>query len=79
MSQPIDKFLERVGGPRRSGGSSQWSCLCPAHPDRRRSLALSSDEDNIVRIFCHAGCDVGDILTAMGLTARDFYPRRKRQ
>lgn len=80
MSQPpIDKFLDRVGGPRRSGATSQWSCLCPAHRDRRRSLSLGSDVDGIVHIFCHAGCAVSDILKAMGLTKRDFYPRRKRQ
>jgi hypothetical protein len=55
-------------GGRRSGG--EWVCRCPAHEDRRPSLAVRDGDDRRVLLHCHAGCnplDVIDALKALGL------------
>ncbi|MHC2582663.1 hypothetical protein ACVI1J_005162 [Bradyrhizobium diazoefficiens] len=65
---------------RQTGG--QWMCRCPAHEDRRPSLAVRDGDDGRVLVHCFAGChplDVIDALKACGLwetRARRFVPSR---
>jgi hypothetical protein len=49
---------------------NQWVCRCPAHDDRRPSLAVRDGDDGRVLLHCHAGCgplDIIDALKALGL------------
>lgn len=68
---PMDKFLDRIAGPRRSG--REYSGYCPAHPDRHRSLSIGRDEQGNVLLFCHAGCNIKAVLSALGLHYRDMF------
>jgi KaiC/GvpD/RAD55 family RecA-like ATPase len=40
---------------------------CPAHDDRTASLAVADGSDGRVLLTCHAGCDLGAVLSALGL------------
>lgn len=49
-----------------------WSARCPAHEDRMPSLSLTERSGKIL-IHCHAGCETGDILAAIGLRWVDLF------
>jgi Toprim domain len=60
--------IAAVLGGRRTGG--QYICRCPAHDDRRPSLAVRDADDGRVLVHCHGPCeqdDVIDALKALGL------------
>lgn len=52
-------------------------CLCPAHDDREASLTVTKG-NNSVLIYCHAGCDTENVLSAAGLEMRDLFYQEKR-
>lgn len=45
---------------------------CPAHADKKESLSISLKQDRIL-LYCHAGCDVHDILRIAGLEMNDLF------
>jgi hypothetical protein len=49
----------------------EWMARCPAHDDRTPSLTFC-DADSFILVRCHAGCSFEQIMTAVGLTARDL-------
>jgi hypothetical protein len=53
-------------------GDGQWRALCPAHGSKSRSLSVR-EVDGRVLIHCFAGCEVEDILAALGLQFSDLY------
>lgn len=70
MTMPdILSRLEKV-----KGSNNQYTACCPAHDDHRASLSISVGEDNRILLYCHAGCDVEDIVRAMGLQMKDLFP-----
>ncbi|WP_214369775.1 hypothetical protein [Pseudonocardia sp. H11422] len=57
---------------------SQLYARCPAHDDSNASLSVTWRTDSRTgagRTFvrCHTGCDVRDVLDALGLTLSDLY------
>jgi 5S rRNA maturation endonuclease (ribonuclease M5) len=50
---------------------------CPAHEDKQNSLAVSTGKDGRILLMCHAGCNLEQIVAALGLTVRDLYPEKK--
>ena len=73
---PLDTFLAVVpGGGRMVGGL--WLFRCPAHDDRRPSLAVRERDDGVLLIRCHAGCANEHVLLALGLDFADLYPERR--
>ena len=72
---PLDTFLAAVpNGGRKVGG--QYLVRCPAHDDRRPSLAIRERDDGSLLVRCHAGCATEDILDALGFDFADLYPER---
>jgi hypothetical protein len=60
----------REAGLRTNGAKAQ----CPAHDDRMESLSLApSDKSPGAVVYCHAGCSVHEVLSALGLTTRDLF------
>jgi len=55
----------------------RWRSLCPAHESRHRtqSLAVRELSDGTLLVRCHAGCDIGSVVAAVGLELRDLFPR----
>lgn len=68
---PAGRILSKLGRVRKSGRG--WSARCPAHEDKEPSLSVSVGEDGRVLLFCHAGCAVDSILTALGVAASDLF------
>src|SRR5262249_11945638 len=66
--------LSRLKGVVPGKNRHDWSALCPAHEDRRRSLSISITEDGTILLKCHAGCNVNAVVEAIGLTVADLFP-----
>lgn len=52
----------------------RWLARCPAHPDRSPSLSVRELEDGRLLVHDFGGCEVGDVLQAVGLTFSDLFP-----
>ncbi len=68
-------FLERLDHVRPYGGG--WTARCPAHEDKRSSLAVAETEDRLL-VHCFAGCTVERITDALGLVLRDLFEGARR-
>lgn len=66
-----DTVLSLLDGVKRS--SHGWTAYCPAHDDRHASLSIGMGQDGRLLLKCFAGCDVGDILAALGLQWADLF------
>lgn len=55
-----------------------WTCKCPAHEDRGPSLSVAETDDGRILLHCFAGCDVVDVVAAVGLSIDDLFPPRQR-
>lgn len=72
-SSIADNLLSRLDKVRCTGGDT-WQACCPAHDDRGPSLAIRTTDDGRILVHCFAGCDVQDVLGAVGLTFSDLFP-----
>ena len=70
----IDEFIERLEGV-RSVSLGRWMARCPAHDDSQASLSVTEGRDGRTLIKCFAGCEVEDVVEAVGLGLRDLFPR----
>jgi hypothetical protein len=59
----------------RKAGSG-WIANCPAHEDRLPSLSITEGDDGRLLLHCFAGCQVHDILAAVGLQVGDLFVRK---
>ncbi len=71
----VDTFLSALDGVKRTG-PGRWLAKCPAHDDKRASLAVRELDDGRVLVHCFAGCDTENVLAAVGLTFDALYPER---
>lgn len=60
----------------RETGSSRYLARCPAHDDKSPSLSVRALDDGRVLAHCFGGCDVADIVEAVGLSMSDLFPSR---
>lgn len=68
-----DALLARFDRHRKTAAG--WEARCPAHEDRRPSLAVSETEDRVL-IHCRAGCTTEAVCSALGLTLADLFHDR---
>ncbi|MGH9287511.1 MAG: hypothetical protein ACRD0V_04325, partial [Acidimicrobiales bacterium] len=61
------RLAERTGGTGRNGS---WPC--PAHDDHDPSLSVTNGDGKAL-LHCHAGCNVVDIVTILGLEVADLF------
>ena len=69
------RLLDRLEGVKRTG-ADRWLAKCPAHDDRRPSLAVRELDDGRVLVHDFGGCEVEAVLAAVGLTFDALYPDR---
>jgi putative DNA primase/helicase len=71
--------LNDQGRATHTRGHGQASAQCPSHDDRNDSLSITANEKGVL-VRCHAGCDVRDVVTALGLKMGDLFdaPREKK-
>jgi hypothetical protein len=58
----------------KSTGPDRWIACCPAHQDRSPSLTIRALADGRVLMHCFSGCEVDDVLGAVGLSFGDLFP-----
>ncbi|MBI1833746.1 MAG: hypothetical protein HYR90_02880 [Candidatus Andersenbacteria bacterium] len=75
-SAAIEKVLGALENVRQSG--SNWTARCPAHDDQHNSLSISEGNDGRALLKCHVGCDVKDIVAALGFKMRDLFIKKER-
>jgi hypothetical protein len=79
MTTPTNRIIEaldRGGFKPKEKSQGQWESCCPAHNDRKPSLAITSGEDGKCAVFCHAGCDPEDIVSGISLKLTDLFPAK---
>lgn len=72
----VSKLGDHGIKPVREGS---WMARCPGHDDRQASLSISRGTGGRALLHCHAGCDVEDIVRALGLELSDLFPEDKEQ
>jgi hypothetical protein len=71
---PLDKVLPRLQGVRATSPTT-GRAACPGHgAGLKPSLAYRELEDGRLLLRCFAGCEVADIVDALGLTMADLFP-----
>lgn len=73
---PVGVLLSRLEGVRKNGDRG-WLARCPCHKDRTASLSIGEGRDGRVLVNCFGGCEVMDVLAAIGLEAQDLFPPRE--
>jgi hypothetical protein len=73
-----DAFLSRCEKVRATGNGT-WIACCPGHDDKSPSMTVRELDDGRVLIHCFAGCDVEQILGAVGLDFDALFPDKPRQ
>ena len=71
----VEVLLAQLDGVRRTG-PDRWLARCPAHEDKKPSLAIRELGDGRILIHDFAGCAVEDVLAAVGLTFDALFPKR---
>ncbi len=66
-------LLDGRGLRPKATGAGKWEALCPGHQDRNPSLSVGTGQDGRVLLKCHAGCELEDILGALGLAKSDLF------
>ena len=63
---------------KRNGDRYRVSCPVPDHGrgrgDRNPSLSVGRGFDGRLLLWCHAGCHIQEICSALGITERDLFP-----
>lgn len=73
----VDVLLSRLEAVKKRT-PDQWSAKCPAHADNGPSLSVRDLPDGRVLLHCFAGCDVADIVAAIGLDMSELFPSKPR-
>lgn len=72
---PIENVLGRLEKVKQRQ-PGQWSACCPAHADKGPSLSIRETNEGAVLLHCFAGCEVRDVVAAMGLELHELFPPR---
>lgn len=73
-ASPSALLLSRLEGIIKTGRG--WRARCPAHGGKSASLAITEGDNGTLLLHCFAGCQVHDILAAVGLQVGDLFVRK---
>lgn len=71
----IESLISRLERVKRTG-TGRYMARCPGHEDRTASLSVRELDDGRLLLHCFAGCGVGEVLGAVGMTMTDLFPER---
>lgn len=71
MSAVVARILDRLGRVKATG-AGRWLACCPAHEDRSPSLSIR-EVDGRILVHCFAGCEIEDVLGALGCQLSDLF------
>jgi hypothetical protein len=69
------KLLDRLERVKQTA-PGRWLARCPAHEDRAPSLSVRELDDGRVLLHDFGGCEVGEVLVAVGLRLCDLFEQR---
>lgn len=70
----FNEFIARFENPRKT--TRGFVAKCPSHEDKQASLSMTEGSDGQILVKCFAGCTFDNIASALGLTAKDFFPEK---
>lgn len=70
-----DAFITRLEKARATGKGT-WIACCPSHADKHPSMTIRELDDGRVLVHCFAGCDIAQILGAVGMDFDALFPDR---
>lgn len=70
-----DALLAHLENVKRTG-DGRWIARCPAHEDRRASLAVRELGSGVILAHCFAGCSISEVLDAVGLDMTTLFPEK---
>jgi len=81
MNNPLDLVLSRLPkparkAPARAGVARAFRAGCPACEGHGMPLSLAETQDGWLLLHCFAGCSVGEVLAALGLSWDDVLPQQ---
>lgn len=69
----LKEFLTYFDNVKHSG-RNQYTARCSVHGDSHNSLSIGyNSEKSYILVYCHAGCDVKEVLNSVGLKMSDLY------
>lgn len=71
---PAQQLLSRLEGVVATGKG--WRARCPSHGGRSASLAIAQGDNGTLLVHCFAGCQVHEVLSAVGLQVGDLFVRK---
>ena len=74
---PIEVVLSRLQKVKGRNGS--WTACCPAHNDKGPSLAIREADDGRILLHCFAGCEVNNVVMALGMDMTDLFPPEEKR
>lgn len=69
----IGNFLNKL--EKVEGRKGHWTACCPAHEDKRPSLAIREADDGRILLKCFAGCSAFEVVSAVGMDLTDLFPK----
>ena|SRR5215211_1611013 len=72
--RPVERVLDRLEVVMQRNGFHV--ARCPAHDDMKPSLSVAEGDDGRVLLKCYAGCDIEEIIDALGFKMPDLFERR---
>ncbi|SFF19639.1 phage/plasmid primase, P4 family [Nitrosomonas sp. Nm166] len=70
----LDRLLNQLHKVKQTG-RDQYIAICPSHADKHPSLAIRQPDDSKILIKCFAGCSAHEIVSAVGLSLSDLFPK----
>lgn len=72
----VDMILSRLDKPRQTG-RDRWRSRCPScGGGSTSSLSVGVGTDDAVLVKCFKGCEVAQVVDALGLQLSDLFPPR---
>lgn len=71
---PLQLVMPRLEGAQYHGKNVRT--ICPSCGGKSRKLAITEGDNGTLLLHCFAGCTAHDVLSAIGLTVGDLFPRR---
>lgn len=80
-SHRFDKIIQTIEskGLKVEKRTGYWQTQCPCHNDKTPSVTWKQKSDGKITFKCHAGCDGGEILKALGLNFEILYPENQKK
>jgi hypothetical protein len=70
-----DMLLSKLDGVKQVG-HGRWRARCPAHDAKNPTvLSIGETTDGTTLVKCFAGCNVSEVVAAVGLELADLFPR----